>query len=155
MTTVLKKTESTGIDLEITREFNASPEDVFDAWTTTEALKLWMGPERATCPKVAANPVLDGEYSFPMEFENGDASTVVGHYTRIDRPNRLAFTWSWIQEDKSIGQPMHVSLEFERLDDNRTRMTMLHVNLIDDDARAAHDEGWAGCFKCLDKYLLK
>lgn len=153
MQNVMPKIENTAIELEIVRDFDASPEAVFDAWTNAEALKAWMGPSNITCPKATSNPVLEGKYCFPMEMESGNVSTVVGHYTKIDRPNSLAFTWSWLQEDDSIGQPMHVSLEFEKLGDNKTRMTMLHINLIDEAAKASHNEGWTGSFNCLDTYL--
>ncbi len=153
MTNTMPKIENSDIELEITREFDASPEVVFDAWTNADALKHWMGPNNVTCPKATANPVLDGEYCFPMEMENGDVATVVGHYTEIDRPYRLAFTWSWLQEDKSIGQPMHVSLAFEAIAGNRTRLKMLHTNFLEESARASHEDGWIGCFNCLDTLL--
>jgi len=142
-----------GLELEIVRDFDAPPEMVFDAWTDAEALKIWMGPVSRQCPKAKADPTVGGEYCFPMETDNGDTSTVAGTYTTFDRPTRLAFTWSWIQEDGSVGHPMHVSLEFEPLSGNRTRLKMLHVNLENEGAKAAHNEGWIGCFSCLDKHL--
>lgn len=155
MTKAMPKIEDTGIELEITRDFDASPEVVFDAWSNAEALKQWMGPNKVTCPKATSNPVVNGEYCFPMELESGDVSTVVGHYTEIIRPHRLAFTWSWLQEDNSIGQPMHVSLQFEPIANNRTRMKMLHTNLADESARSSHQEGWSGSLNCLDVLLHK
>ncbi|MBL4906904.1 MAG: SRPBCC domain-containing protein [Sneathiella sp.] len=155
MTNAMPKIEDSGIQLEIIRDFEGPLETVFDAWTNAEALRLWMGPNTAKCPKATANPVMNGEYCFPMEMENGNVSTVVGHYTQIERPFRLAFSWSWLQEDKTIGQPMHVSLEFERLDTNRTRMKMLHVNFLDESSKSSHNEGWIGCFNCLDTFLNK
>ncbi len=153
MTKVMPKIEETGIELEIVRDFDASPELVFDAWTNAEALRKWMGPNSIQCPKATANAELDGEYCFPMEQEDGNVSTVVGHYTAIERPYKLAFTWSWLQNDSSIGQPMYVALEFERLEGDRTRMTMHHVNFADESARASHNEGWIGCFNSLDIHL--
>ncbi|MEH6402187.1 MAG: SRPBCC domain-containing protein [Sneathiella sp.] len=148
-----RETYAAGLELEIIRDFDAPPEMVFDAWTNVDALKAWMGPVSRSCPNAEANPAVGGDYCFPMEADNGDTSTVVGTYTTIDRPTRLAFTWSWIQEDGSIGHPMHISLEFEPLSENRTRLKMLHVNLANEDSRASHNEGWIGCFICLDKHL--
>lgn len=144
---------ASGLELEIVREFNAPLEMVFDAWTTVEALKAWMGPVSRSCPNATANPTVGGEYCFPMEAENGESATVVGTYTTIERPTRLAFTWSWIQEDGSIGQPMHVSIKLEPIEGNRTRLTMLHVNLASEEARLSHNEGWVGCLACLEKHL--
>ncbi len=155
MTKMMPKIEPAGLELEIVRDFEAPVELVFDAWTDVNALRVWMGPQNRHCPKATADPVLDGKYAFPMEAENGETSTVVGHYTEIERPYRLAFTWSWLQENDTIGQPMHVALDFERLDGNRTRMKMAHTNLIDEAAVAAHNEGWLGCFVCLDRHLAE
>ena len=153
MNKAITRSEATGLELELVRDFDAPPEMVFEAWTNAEALRTWMGPESRTCPNADINPVVEGAYSIPMESEDGQVDTVVGHYTRIEPPHFLAFSWSWMQEDGSIGHPMHVSLEFERLEGNRTRMTMLHINLIDETSRDNHSEGWVGCFNCLERFL--
>ncbi|MEP3247434.1 MAG: SRPBCC domain-containing protein [Sneathiella sp.] len=151
----MTRDEASGLELELVRDFDAPPEVVFKAWTNRDALKVWMGPESRTCPNTEINPVVEGAYRFPMEAEDGSIATVVGHFTRIEPPRFLAFSWSWMQEDGSIGRPMHVSLEFEKLDGDKTRMKMLHVNLMDTTARDNHQEGWVGCFNCLDRYLDK
>ncbi|MCG8491526.1 MAG: SRPBCC domain-containing protein [Sneathiellales bacterium] len=153
MNKIVSREEATGLELEIIREFDAPVEMVFEAWTDVNALRSWMGPTGRSCPNAEANPVVEGAYSFPMVAENGAVDTVVGHYTTIDPPYRLAFSWSWMQEDGTIGHPMHVTLHFEEIEGNRTRMKLLHINLATPEARTNHNSGWVGCFDCLDGYL--
>ncbi|MFT6558393.1 SRPBCC family protein [Sneathiella sp.] len=153
MNVMTREENKTNIQLELVREFDASPEEVFKAWTDPIALQAWMAPEGMTCPDAEANAFVEGSYKFPMVSSNGEVDTAVGHYTCVEAPYKLAFSWSWLQEDGTVGHPMHVTLEFERLPDNRTRMNMLHINLADQELKERHNSGWESCFNCLDSYL--
>jgi uncharacterized protein YndB with AHSA1/START domain len=42
-------TKAEDIPLTISRLFDASPEEVFDAWIEREQWQAWLGPEGVTC----------------------------------------------------------------------------------------------------------
>jgi len=143
----------TDISLTLTREFDAPRERVFEAWTDPAQLMHWMGPEGIHVPDITADVKVGGEYIFPMvSKDTGGVHTVKGNYTTIDRPSALSFTWSWVQEDGSPGQLMTVALEFAEIN-GKTKMTMVHKNFIDEDAKAHHKSGWDSTFDCLEASL--
>jgi uncharacterized protein YndB with AHSA1/START domain len=121
----------------ITRTVAATPERVFAAWTDAEQLAAWWWPQLGgTTYDVDAR--LGGRFRIHSP---GIGSTVTGSYTEVDRPRRLAFTWTWEDE----GEPEAVVedtvvVTFEP-DDGGTRVTVAHTS-------AAHvpeggaEQGW-------------
>ncbi|MEZ0244239.1 MAG: SRPBCC domain-containing protein, partial [Sphingomonas sp.] len=62
---------------------------------------------------------------------------------------KLAFTWEW------AGSPERESLvtfELEPLDGG-TRLTLIHAQLPDEDARESHERGWSGLLDKLPIFL--
>jgi uncharacterized protein YndB with AHSA1/START domain len=85
-------TEST---ITITRTVAASPDRVFDAWTDVTQLAAWWWPQLAgTTYDVDARQ--GGRYRIAS---SAIGATVSGVFTEVDRPRRLAFTWSWEDDD--------------------------------------------------------
>ena len=143
----------TDFELEIERDFNASIDTLFDAWTNQEVLKKWMGPQGMSCPDTRCDAKLGGDYCFPMINQAGDMHTVIGTFTEFAPPNSLSFTWGWIQEDGKAGHQMEVFVKFLALAPNKTRMTLLHTNLIDAESKSRHGEGWNSTLLCLNEFL--
>src|SRR5947208_1175091 len=89
-----RMTERAGLVLRIERTFDASAEELFDAWTSTEVLKRWLhaDPHWET-PTAEVDLRVGGALRIvmrdPMAGEDHGAS---GEYTVIDPPRRLAFT---------------------------------------------------------------
>jgi len=143
----------TDFELKIERDFNAPIETLFDAWTNQDVLKKWMGPQSMSCPDATCDPKLGGDYCFPMTAEDGGVHTVIGSFTEFAPPNSLSFTWSWTQDDGSQGHQMEVFVKFKILSPNKTRMTLLHTNLMDLEAKDRHEEGWVSTLVCLKELL--
>jgi uncharacterized protein YndB with AHSA1/START domain len=84
----------------ISRAVAASPDRVFDAWTDVAQLAVWWWPQLAgTTYDVDARP--GGHYRISSP---AIGATVSGVFTEVDRPRRLAFTWSW--EDDGEPEPV-------------------------------------------------
>src|SRR4051794_2353563 len=75
-----------------------------------------------------------------------------GVYTEIDRPSRLAFTWSWADE---AGREMLIEVDFEELHSGETVVRFTHSNLKDAESRNNHEEGWNVCFDELEAALAE
>ena len=98
-------------------------------WETTEALvDLRVG---GAVRVVMRNPHEDVEYG------GG------GHYTEVDPPRRLAFTWLW--DDNATRQL--IELDFEEAG-GVTTVRFTHSGLWDEDAVRSHEGGWG---RILDK----
>lgn len=80
--------------IEIDREFAASPEAVFAAWTTPESFSRWFGGREVTVP-------LDGldyraeagrPWSAMMVLPDGNTIDWAGEFLEVDPPSRLVMT---------------------------------------------------------------
>lgn len=160
MTTATTKTMPDGIVdlvtgspvLDIEREFDAPIDRVFAAWTTSDGLRAWMGPEGCTAPDATCDARVGGQYCVPIQGPDGSLNTVRGTYHIVDAPNLLVFTWQWDQSDGSEGREMLVTVKLEDMD-GQTRLYFHQVNFIDKDARDKHNFGWSSSFDCLDTHL--
>ncbi len=139
-------------ELTIEREFDAPIERVFAAWTTSEGLRAWIGPEGVSAPNASCDARVGGQFCVPMLGPDGSINTARGTYHVVDAPNLLVFTWQWDQADGSEGREMLITAKFEDRN-GRTRLSFHQINFIDDDARDKHNSGWSGSFDCLANHL--
>ena len=72
-----------------------------------------------------------------------------GHYTEIDPPTRLAFTWVWDDEPHET----LIEIEFEETD-GATTVRFAHNGLWDEEAVRSHEDGWGNCFDNLERALV-
>jgi uncharacterized protein YndB with AHSA1/START domain len=121
------------------RQFAASPERIFHAWTSAEELNLWSAPG----PTVARADVdlrVGGRFSIAMEASDGVAHLVRGTYREIDPPRKLVYTWQW---ESIPGFPETlVTVEFRPRPNGGTDLVLTHEDLPDEDARERHEHGW-------------
>jgi uncharacterized protein YndB with AHSA1/START domain len=112
----------------IERTYQAPAEAVFDAWTSEEVIHRWWRVEHNWETSEAEVDLRVGGairvvmYSPDKDAEYGGG----GHYTEIERPIRLAFTWTW---------------DFEETD-GATKVTFTHSGLWDEEAVRDHEYGW-------------
>lgn len=143
------KTES-ATKLKLTRTFDATPEDVFDALTEPDELSKWFSPTddmEVFVDKFEAR--VGGAYRIEMRAKDGDVHTCIGKIREIDRPNRLAYTWSW------EGGEMGDTLVTWQLRDTKkgTELVLTHDQFPNEEAAERHNEGWVGCLARLEKAL--
>jgi uncharacterized protein YndB with AHSA1/START domain len=136
--------------LRIERTYRAPAEAVFDAWTSEEVIRRWWHAERnwettearvdlrvgGVVHVVMRDPAKGAEYG------GG------GRYTEIDRPTRLAFTWTWHGDDTR----QLIELEFDERD-GITTVRFTHSGLLSEEAIRSHEEGWSRCFDNLEQAL--
>lgn len=122
----------------LVRELAAARPTVFDAWLDPKLLAAFLRPAPGASvldPHVDAHE--GGGFSLTMVV--GEKQLPVhGRYLRIDRFDRLEFTW--------IGtgglEDSVVTLTFEELGPSRTRLTLEHVGLPSEALARDHADGW-------------
>ena len=98
--------------IRIERTFDAPAGIVFDAFTSPEVLRRWWHAEHNwETPFAEVDLQVGGALRIVMRdpargIEYGGG----GHFTVIDRPRRLAYTWAWDADDQ--GRSQHVEIEF-------------------------------------------
>ena len=138
-------------ELRLERHFAASPDAVFDAWTSPEVLRRWWAAAPTwTSPGCEVDLRPGGRYVLRMEDDaTGDVHAVGGEFREISRPHRLVYTWCWEgSPDVSV-----VTVDF-RADGAGTLLTLEHVELASAEAAARHRAGWIGTFDNLARRVF-
>jgi uncharacterized protein YndB with AHSA1/START domain len=136
--------------LQIERCFDAPAQAVFDAWTSEEVLRRWFHAEHDWETTEAEIDLRVGgvvrvvmrDPHEAVEYGGG------GHFTEIDRPTRLAFTWIW---DDNPTRTL-IEVEFEEIA-GTTKVRFTHSGLWNEEAVRSHRGGWNRCFENLQRTL--
>jgi uncharacterized protein YndB with AHSA1/START domain len=136
--------------LRMKRSFQASAQQVFDAWTSEEVMRRWFHAEHDwETTEAAVDLRIGGSVRVVMRNPHENAEYGGGgEYTVIDPPDRLAFTWIWDREPHET----LIEIEFEE-SDGVTEVRFTHTGLLDEEALRSHEEGWGKCFDNLELTL--
>jgi len=115
------------------------PEVVFDWLTEPDLLTAWWPDEAAVDLRVG------GDYHM---YWSGSDATLRGSFRVVERPARLAYTWSW---DHDALPPRDVDIELAAEGDG-TRLVLRHEAGSDDEAGDYRD-GWTFFLDRLDEAL--
>ena len=135
--------------LRIERTYEAPAEAVFDAWTSAEVLRRWWQAERGwETPEATVDPRVGGAVRVVMRDTDGDSHGGGGTYTEVERPTRLAFTWTWDDSDRET----LIEVDFEPAGTG-TRVSFTHSLLADEETVRNHEYGWSNVLDSLGRYL--
>ncbi len=142
-------TEDPAREVRIERIFQAPAEDVFDAWTSEEVLRRWLhaGPDWHT-PSAEVDLRIGGTVRVVMRRPDGGEVGCGGEYTTIERPDRLAFNWTFDHEPSNLQQ---IEMKFSE-EDGGTRVLFVNSD-ISPELRDEQEFGWGQCFDNLDRAL--
>lgn len=134
----------------VTRLVNATPERVFEAWTTPALMKQWNTAGDQPNSLVEVDLRVGGRYRIDMISPRGNTITVSGEYREIDPPRRLVYTWFW--DTNPVLGVMLVTVDFHRRGE-QTEIVLVHSDALSDEAIAAHRSGWLSAFAKLEAVL--
>jgi uncharacterized protein YndB with AHSA1/START domain/predicted enzyme related to lactoylglutathione lyase len=133
----------------IRRTFNAPRERVFAAWTDAQVLRAWFGPPGTTVTETAFDARAGGRYRLAMTSSGGEAFVVRGVVSEFRKPERLAFSFRWEEDDPNLERDTFVTIDF--IDQGeRTEMLFTHEGFSDEASRGRHEQGWNGSFDQLE-----
>ncbi len=137
-----------------TRVFNASPEQVFKAYTDPAAIVQWWGPRylTTTIEKMEVQP--GGSWRFIQQDANNNEYAFHGVYHDIVSPSRIVQTFEF------EGTPGHVALEILTMErqDGKTLLTAKSIfQSVEDRDGMVGSGGESGMRESLDRLdeLLK
>jgi glutathione S-transferase len=137
--------------LTLMRTFKAPRARVFAAFTDKEALQSWFGPEGFTVPSAAIDARPGGKYRIEMHSPEGSVHVVTGEFREVRPPEKLVFTWAWL-DGAGVGRQTLVTLTFAAKGGD-TELTLVHSGFLTPEARDAHGGGWSSSFESLIKSL--
>lgn len=137
--------------LELAGTFEAPPDRVFDAWTTSEALARWMRPYDMAVASAEADLRIGGYFRMALRGREGEV-VIFGEYLEVEPPRRLRFTW---QSPVTFGRPTIVTLAISGrgIDEAETLLELTHERLHDDLSVERHEAAWRELFAKLADFL--
>ena len=145
-------TTGTSYQLLLEREFNASPDLVFEVWSEPKHLANWWGPNGFSMPFCEIDFRVGGSYRICMRSPEGEDHWLHGEYKVIEQPQRLVFTWFRENPDGSIWCETLVEVSFDDLG-TKTRFRMLQSGFSNAAHRDEHRGGWSECLNRLADYV--
>jgi uncharacterized protein YndB with AHSA1/START domain len=110
--------------IRITRDFDASPEKVFRAWTDPDLVARWLGPRNSEIRIDSWDARTGGSYRYASVRDGEEIAAFFGSFHEVRPSERLVQTFTW------EGMPDGVSLDtmtFEDLGNGRTRTVSVSV----------------------------
>lgn len=133
------------------RVLPAPPAAVFAAWSDPRSMACWMHPgadlERVS---VELDFRVGGRFRIVMHGEQDWVHS--GEYLAIQRDRRICFTWV----SEFLPAPVattRVTVTFEPVDGDRTRIRLSHDLLPDHEAYDRHPDGWGRILSTLARHL--
>jgi len=136
--------------LNITYTIDAPIESVYSAFTNTESIKDWMGPEGVYCDDVKQDLKKGGAYEFDMHDETGE-HIAFGEYKEIIPNEKLYFTWEWKDGDFHDSE-VTVNLSEK---DGQTQVILDHNKLPNKKAGESHCKGWTSSLDKLENFIYR
>jgi glutathione S-transferase len=137
--------------LVIKRHFKAPPERVFAAFTEKSLMQAWYGPGNMTVPQCEVDARVGGKYRVQMHNPAGSVHVVTGEFREIRPPERLVYTWGWLN-GSSRGPETIVTVTFAPRDGG-TDLTLEQTGFLDQDGRDRHEHGWRASLNGLNDVL--
>jgi uncharacterized protein YndB with AHSA1/START domain len=136
-----------GLELAITRVFDAPRSLVFRVWSSPEHLMRWWGPKDFACTLAKTDFRPGGAWRTSIRSPEGTDYGASGVYREIDEPERLVFTFAWDDSDETL-----VTVTFQD-HGGQTKLTFRQTPFDTVDSRDSHREGWGECLDRLEAYL--
>ncbi|MEO3430582.1 SRPBCC domain-containing protein [Pelagibius sp. CAU 1746] len=141
--------------LVITRVLDAPRALVFKVWTQPEHLVRWWGPKGFTLPDCTVELRPGGAFRCLMRSPEGTDHRMHGAFREIVEPEKVSFTWAWVDEEGHAGHETLVTVLLEEAgaDGAQTKLTLHHAVFESESARDAHNGGWSECMERLAAYV--
>ena len=111
----------------VTRIFDASPEQVWKAWTTDEQVQRWWGPEHFSAPATKMDVREGGTSLVCMRSPDGQDMWMTWDYTRVEPGKRLEYIQNLSDEAGNPLDPGAIGMPPDFPRDVRTVVTVRAV----------------------------
>jgi uncharacterized protein YndB with AHSA1/START domain len=143
-----KQQEGEIIEIRKSILIEASPEVVFTAITDPNELTKWFPDQAIFEPRVGGKM----KVSFYKHNSEGQAKEHFIQGTIIEFIPNKKISYTWEHPDIPDSPKTVVTWELEKIDNNKTKVVLLHTGFKPDEMFKEHDEGWTYFLSRLEKY---
>lgn len=150
-----KVTTPTDREVQVTRDFNAPRQLVFDAFTKPELVRRWLlGPPGWTMPLCEIDLKVGGAYRYLWRHADGREMGMGGVFREIVSPERLVATEKF-DESWYPGEALDTTVFVEEGDITKTTITVLYESkeARDTASRSGMESGMAAGYNRLEELL--
>jgi uncharacterized protein YndB with AHSA1/START domain len=143
-------------DFEITKQVDASTEDVFRAFTEAGQIAGWWGPEGYTVADVTSDPRPAGEFRLVMTGPDEPGQAVEGTYREVSPPSRIVAEISAAAPDGSPLVRALLTVDLSDANGGTEIHLSAHGTAFSPKGRgmlAGMQEGWASSLTSLERFL--
>lgn len=144
----------TGKQINISKDFNASVEDLFGAWTQAEKLKQWWKTLQYELIDVEGELQEGGKIKYRFGDQGQDKLVIEGEYQEVVPNEKLVYTWNWRFLDGEVEpSDFKLNVKFEKTESG-SKLDIQQDNLDnDEEAIKPHREGWDHALESLAQFL--
>ncbi|GHB31492.1 activator of HSP90 ATPase [Pseudovibrio japonicus] len=143
----------TAFEIHLVREFDAPVELLFQMWADPQHMKHWGCPENFTITEIQMDFREGGTWATTMVGPDGTSYHMRGEYLQIDEPNLITNTNQWVNEDGTVTDPTTINMNFEALENNRSRLIVHEAKYTSMAFKKDNQDGWEGSLDNLAAYL--
>lgn len=143
------ETKGAETTLVIERELRAPRERVYEVWTKAEHMLKFLGPKGFVAITCEMDVRVGGAYRMSMRSPDGEVSSMLGTYTEVVYPERLAFTFAWDEEPR-VETKVTITLQEKG---KHTLFRFVQEGLASVSSRDSHYGGWSECFDKLAAFV--
>lgn len=150
------KTQTKTQTFRMERTFDASPEQVWTAWTKAEQFAKWISPFGADAEVPEFHATQGGKVRFIMIDDDGNRfPEEVGTFEKLDAPSHLIMDQANDDRDDIFASfPMRMDVRFARVGD-KTRMTFVHAGYPPTFPLEEAQKGFTACFDQLAEVVAE
>ena len=138
-------------DLRVERWFDATPEEVFDAYTDPAAQREWYQDQPGWIVQAECDLRVGGQWTVAFGPPGAEPYRETNVFKQVDRPRRLVYTSRVTMPDGS-GFDTGMVVTFQERD-GRTQMTIVHTGFPSAELRDDHQGGWPGFLDRLERVV--
>lgn len=138
-------------DLRLERLIDASPEEVFDAFTDPKAQQEWYRDQEGWNVEAKGELRAGGRWEVAFGPANEVPYREANVFTTVDRPRRLAYTSTFhLPDGRSFETALVVTFEAKQ---GKTLLTVVQTGFASERDRDDHRGGWPGFLERLDRVV--
>ncbi|WP_218048625.1 SRPBCC family protein [Curvivirga aplysinae] len=138
--------------LTLTKGFDVSVAELFDAWKSPAILQQWLAPGETDVPAMEVNFKEGGTYRITIkQSDDCDFNIVGGTYKTIEENKKIIMSWQWEGSEHQT----ELELTFNHTGINSSELVLVHREFSQEDMRDKHASGWHSCISHLKAYLIK